>query len=78
MVWIAVLSAVVLVCVLGAVAQRAGEAADLERYRPDGRFVDVDQRRVHVIVEGTGPLVALVSGLGGSTADWDLVAPQVS
>lgn len=45
---------------------RAIEAA----YPPQGQFVTVGGRRVHVIVEGTGPDLVLIHGAGGNAQDF--------
>jgi pimeloyl-ACP methyl ester carboxylesterase len=58
----------------GAVAQGWGEARDRRRFPPPGRMVDVDGVRLHVVVEGSGPVVLIDSGLGGSSLEWQEVA----
>jgi pimeloyl-ACP methyl ester carboxylesterase len=37
---------------------------------PPGRFLTVDGRSVHVTERGRGPVVVLVHGLAGSSAEW--------
>ncbi|MDF0599513.1 alpha/beta hydrolase [Psychromarinibacter sp. C21-152] len=67
-----VLSALVLAgC--GAAVDRAAdrnEAAAERAYPPQGRFVEVDGRRVHVVVEGRGPDLVLIHGASGNARDF--------
>lgn len=46
------------------------EAAAEAAYPPEGRFVEVDGRRVHAVVEGTGPDLVLIHGASGNTRDF--------
>ncbi len=45
---------------------------------PPGAFVRVDGVALHVVREGSGPVVICTSGLGGAWFDWDLVAPPLT
>jgi len=58
----------------GIMADRRAAAAEA-RYPPKGEFVDVDGRRIHYTISGTGPDVVLVHGAFGSLRDFtfDLV-----
>lgn len=51
------------------------EAATRAAYPPEGRFVNVDGQRVHVVVRGQGPDLVLIHGASGSGRDmtFDLV-----
>jgi pimeloyl-ACP methyl ester carboxylesterase len=52
--------------------------------RPPGRFVRLDGRALHVVLDGPDdaaadtPVVVLTSGLGGCWQGWDLVVPLLS
>jgi pimeloyl-ACP methyl ester carboxylesterase len=63
--------------VAGYAGQRWAEARDRRRFPAPGRFVDVDGVRLHVLVEGSGPLVVIDSGLGGSCIEWETVAASL-
>ncbi len=41
-----------------------------DSHPPQGVFVDVDGRRVHVVVQGTGPDLVLIHGAGGNAQDF--------
>lgn len=45
------------------------EARAEASYPPDGRFLEVDGTRVHVVVMGEGPDLVLIHGASGSTRD---------
>lgn len=73
-------------CGLVAVAALAGAGYqwkatrdDLAATPPPGRLVDVGGHRLHIWCTGGGtPPVILESGLGGSTAGWGFVQPEVA
>jgi len=46
--------------------ERAAEAA----FPPEGQFVEIDGRRVHAVVTGTGPDLVLIHGSSGNTRDF--------
>lgn len=46
------------------------EAAAEAAYPPEGQFIDVDGRRVHAVVAGTGPDLVLIHGASGNTRDF--------
>jgi len=49
------------------------------RFPPPGRFVRVNERRMHIQVTGEGtPTVVFESGMGASCLSWTLVQPQVA
>jgi pimeloyl-ACP methyl ester carboxylesterase len=54
--------------------QRVAEARDRRRFPPPGRLVTVDGVALHVVVEGSGPVVLIDSGLGGGCLEWEAVA----
>jgi pimeloyl-ACP methyl ester carboxylesterase len=55
----------------GLVSWRAGrrERAALAAYPPEGRFVEVEGRRVHAVTRGEGPDLVLIHGASGNTRD---------
>jgi pimeloyl-ACP methyl ester carboxylesterase len=62
---------------LGYGGQKLAEARDRRRIPAPGRFVEDDGVRLHVVVEGSGPLVVIDSGLGGSCIEWAAVAASL-
>lgn len=48
------------------------EAQIEARNSPEGQFVNVDGRDVHVVVKGEGPDLVLIHGAGGSTKDFTM------
>jgi pimeloyl-ACP methyl ester carboxylesterase len=63
----------------GASYQSLATRADLSATPPPGQLVDVGGHRLHLWCTGTGtPAVMLETGLGGTTADWGFVQPEVS
>ena len=71
LIWIAVLPAV------GYAVQRGVEGRDLRRHPAPGRQVRLGDATVHVVVEGSGPVVLFDSGLGGSSIEWAQVAADL-
>jgi pimeloyl-ACP methyl ester carboxylesterase len=52
---------------------------DIARMPPPGVLVDIGRFRLHLWCTGEGtPSVILDTGLGGTTADWALVQPEVA
>jgi pimeloyl-ACP methyl ester carboxylesterase len=74
------LAALALTAVLaGAAVQAFLTRRDLARVPPPGRLVDVGGHRLHIWCTGRGDTpVVLEAGLGGSTADWGYVQPEVA
>ncbi|HJR51617.1 MAG TPA: alpha/beta hydrolase [Gemmatimonadales bacterium] len=74
------LAAVVAVAaVAGATYQWVATRRDLAAHPPPGRLVDVGGHRLHIWCTGSGsPAVILESGLGGSSAGWGFVQPEVA
>src|SRR3954471_9869117 len=63
----------------GAAFQWLATRRDLSATPPPGRLVDIGGYRLHVWCTGNGaPAVILDTGLGGSTADWGFVQPEVA
>jgi pimeloyl-ACP methyl ester carboxylesterase len=63
----------------GAAYQFTLTRKELKTTPPPGRLVDVGGHRLHIWCAGEGtPSVILESGLGGSSADWGFVQPEVS
>jgi pimeloyl-ACP methyl ester carboxylesterase len=65
---------------LGLVAYGAiAEGLFFRRHPPPGRLLDVGGHRLHIQCAGTGtPAVIFESALGGSSADWYAVQPEVA
>ena len=76
-----VLAAVLaLIAAAGAIYQTAGERADLRRYPPPGRLVEVGGRRLHVYCAGTtnGPTVVIEAGSGNDSTLWGGIVAHVA
>ena len=51
--------------------QASGRVVQAERnFPPEGQFIDVDGRKVHAVVEGSGPDVIMIHGAGGNTREF--------
>jgi pimeloyl-ACP methyl ester carboxylesterase len=65
--------------VTGATYQWIETRRELAATPPPGRMVDLGGHRLHLWCVGAGgPTVVLESGLGGTTADWGFVQPEVA
>jgi pimeloyl-ACP methyl ester carboxylesterase len=75
-----VLGAFLIIAALsGATYQWLGTRKDLALTPFPGRLVDVGRHRLHLWCTGAGaPAVILDSGLGGSSAEWGYVQPEVA
>jgi pimeloyl-ACP methyl ester carboxylesterase len=63
----------------GAVYQWVSTRRELAAAPPPGQLVDVGGHRLHLWCTGNGaPTVILDTGLGGTTADWGFVQPDVA
>jgi len=72
-------SLVLALALAGATYQWLATRRDLATTPPPGQLVDVGGFRLHLWCSGTGaPAVILDTGLGGSTADWGFVQPEVA
>jgi pimeloyl-ACP methyl ester carboxylesterase len=72
-------SLLVVAALAGATYQWAATRRDLAATPPPGRLVDVGGHRLHIWCTGSGtPSVILETGLGGSSADWGFVQPEVA
>jgi pimeloyl-ACP methyl ester carboxylesterase len=70
---------IALVLVAGVLYQALGAAADLRRYPPPGRLIDIGGYRLHLLSAGSGsPTVVLDSGLPGSVLSWVHVQPELA
>lgn len=49
---------------------RTHEASVEASHPPEGRFIEIDGRRVHVVVRGAGPNLVLIHGASGNTRDF--------
>lgn len=72
------LTGVAVLAVAGAALQRMAEARDRRRYPAPGRQIRVGDAELHVVVEGSGPVVLIDSGLGGSSIEWAEVAANLA
>jgi pimeloyl-ACP methyl ester carboxylesterase len=76
---IALFGLVVVAAFAGATYQWIATRNDLAAYPPPGRRVEVGGHKLHIWCTGSGaPAVILESGLGGSSADWGFVQPEVA
>ena len=75
-----VLGVLLLIAALsGATYQWLATRKDLAATPPPGRLVDIGGYRLHLWCTGDGaPAVILDTGLGGSSADWGFVQPEVA
>jgi pimeloyl-ACP methyl ester carboxylesterase len=63
----------------GAAYQWLATRNDLARTPPPGHLVDIGGYRLHLWCTGNGaPAVILDTGLGGSSADWGFVQPEIA
>ena len=70
---------VVVAALTGAAYQWIATRRDLARTPRPGRLVDIGGHRLHIWCSGSGaPSVILEAGLGGSSADWGFVQPEVT
>lgn len=76
-VWLIVVTAVVVLLAATVVGTRLAVRRDRSLAPMAGRLVDVDGIDLHVVVEGSGPVVLFDSGLAGSTAEWAFVADEL-
>jgi pimeloyl-ACP methyl ester carboxylesterase len=69
----------VIAAIGGATYQWIATRRDLARTPAPGRLVDIGGHRLHIWCSGSGtPSVILDTGLGGSSADWGFVQPEVA
>ena len=69
----------VLVAAAGATYQWVATRRELASTPPPGQLVDVGGHRLHLWCTGTGaPPVILEAGLGGSSAGWSFVQPDIA
>jgi pimeloyl-ACP methyl ester carboxylesterase len=70
---------IVVTALTGATYQWLATRKDLAATPPPGRLVDIGGYRLHLWCTGDGtPAVILDTGLGGSSADWGFVQPDVA
>lgn len=76
---VGLLAVIVALAGAGAAWQAWATRRDLAATPAPGRLVDVGGHRLHIWCTGGGtPAVILEAGLGGSTAGWGLVQPEVA
>lgn len=69
----------ILVAAAGATYQWVATRKELASTPPPGQLVDVGGHRLHLWCTGAGaPPVILEAGLGGSSADWGFVQPDIA
>jgi pimeloyl-ACP methyl ester carboxylesterase len=72
-------SLIVVTALTGAAYQSVATRYDLAVTPPPGQLVDIGGYRLHLWCTGSGaPAVILDTGLGGSSADWGIVQPDVA
>ncbi len=72
-------SLIIVTALTGATYQWLATRKDLAATQPPGHLVDIGGYRLHLWCTGNGaPAVILDTGLGGSTADWGFVQPDVA
>jgi len=70
---------VVVLALAGVTYQWLATRRDLAATPPPGRLVDIGGHRLHLWCIGNGaPAVVLDTGLGGTSADWGYVQPEVA
>jgi pimeloyl-ACP methyl ester carboxylesterase len=70
---------IVVAALSGAVYQWVATRRELAATPPPGQLVDIGGHRLHLWCTGNGaPTVILDTGLGGTTADWGFVQPDVA
>jgi pimeloyl-ACP methyl ester carboxylesterase len=70
---------VVVAALTGATYQWIATRRDLAAHPPPGSLVDIGGYRLHIWCTGSGaPTVILEAGLGGSSAGWGFVQPEVA
>jgi pimeloyl-ACP methyl ester carboxylesterase len=70
---------IVMAALSGAVYQCVATRRELAATPPPGQLVDIGGHRLHLWCTGSGaPTVILDTGLGGTTADWGFVQPDVA
>ena len=70
---------IVLAALAGATYQSLATRKDLALTPPPGQLVDIGGHRLHLWCTGAGtPAVVLDTGLGGSSAEWGYVQPEVA
>jgi pimeloyl-ACP methyl ester carboxylesterase len=76
---IALCTGLMVVACGGAAYQWMSTRRELAETPPPGRLVDIGGHRLHIWCTGAkDPAVILETGLGGSTADWGFVQPEVA
>jgi pimeloyl-ACP methyl ester carboxylesterase len=79
MILVILLGTLALLMVAGTAYQAIGAWRARWRFPPLGRFVRVNEGRMHIHVTGEGtPTVVFESGMGASCLSWTLVQPQVA
>jgi pimeloyl-ACP methyl ester carboxylesterase len=70
---------VVIAAIGGAAYQWIATRQDLARTPAPGKLVDIGGHRLHIWCSGSGKFsVILETGLGGSSADWGFIQPEVA
>src|SRR5215471_5727433 len=78
-IFVGLLLTVLLLAVAGFLCENIFEARDRRFNKMEGRLVEVNGHKMHVVCEGEGtPTVILDSGLGDSYVSWRRVQPQIA
>lgn len=76
---VALSGVIILAALAGGTYERFATRKDLASTPPPGHLVDIGGYRLHLWCTGAGmPTVILDTGLGGSSADWGFVQPEVA
>jgi pimeloyl-ACP methyl ester carboxylesterase len=68
-------------CGLGAIYQAVATRMDQRTYLPPGQFVNLDGRRIHMLVKGNAtsqPTVILEAGIAGFSSNWAWVQDELA
>jgi pimeloyl-ACP methyl ester carboxylesterase len=72
-------SAGIMLCIVGGLYQAVATGLDKRRFPPPGRLVDIGGYRLHIYCTGSGsPAVILESGLGGGALIWPRIQPEIA
>lgn len=75
----ALLGGVAIALATGAVYERIASSGDTAAYPPSGKLINVGGHQLHLDCRGEGsPAIVMDAGLGGSSLDWSLVAPELA
>ncbi len=74
-----VVSATLILCIIGALYQAVATGLDRRRFPPPGRSIDIGGYKLHLYCTGSGsPTVILEAGLGGASSIWARIQPEIT